>query len=128
METSSKKELYSYYLSDNIFHCSFNFDVEIDIDLAMEMFKTRLTFTQNKPHTVLFDVSKIISISKEARDFFSTQESSRGIQMAAILSKSPLSTMIVEFFIAQLPVGQLPPIKMFHNKEEAMNWLLSGKT
>lgn len=60
-------------------------------------------------------------MNKEARDYFSTKEGSRGLSAAALVLKSPFSKMFGNFLLKiNSPVM---PVKIFNDDKKAKLWL-----
>lgn len=70
---------------------------------------------------LLVDSSEIHSMSREARKFFSVSDRSTGINAMALLIGSPLSRIIVNFFMALQNQGV--PCKVFTDEKKALKWL-----
>jgi hypothetical protein len=71
---------------------------------------------------ILVNLKNIKSISKEARDYFSLRNRNSAVNAMGLLIKSPLSTIIGNFFIGlNKPVV---PTKLFYTEKKAISWLL----
>ena len=97
--------------------------VYINIDVAKDVLITRNIFTKGNSLPMLLDGIGIKGIDKEARDFFSQPEGSRGLTATAILVKSRLDTFFANFLIKVNISKPIIPIKLFTDRKEALIWL-----
>jgi hypothetical protein len=95
----------------------------IDLDAAKTILKERLTFTDGKDVPVLVIDSGLVSMDKSARDYLSSNEGIKGIRASALISHSKVNSMLVNFVI-KISRPNLP-VKVFTDREEAMEWLNS---
>jgi hypothetical protein len=73
----------------------------------------------------LIDIRNIRSITADARAYFASPESSRWVLRAALLTDSPISTVIGNFFLG---LNRPPhPIRLFHAGEKAIAWLRESR-
>jgi len=95
----------------------------IDLPLAKKIVEERLIFVNGKSYPALIDSTEVSGITKDARDYFSSDEASKGISSAAIVSKS-LFTVFLANFLVGVNLRKTPvPMKVFRNREDAINWL-----
>src|SRR5687767_6969851 len=93
----------------------------IDIVSAKECVSIRLKVSNGKPSPTYLDARKVKSISKEARDYFASDEGRREMTACAIVVESAVGRFLVNFF---LQINKPPvPIKFFSDKEDAVKWL-----
>ena len=90
----------------------------IDLVLAQRAVKYRIEATEYRYYPILIDIRPIKNISKPARDFLASPEGGGlGIIAAAILSDSPLSSVIGNFF---MKISKpLKPTKIFSDELKA---------
>lgn len=70
---------------------------------------------------LLVDSRNIRSITKEAREYFSTNGRDTKINSMAVVINSPISRVIGNFFLG---INKPPvPTRLFDNPEDAANWL-----
>jgi len=120
-----KTELHTKYvhfeLVDDILILTYNADLEITLDIAREVVRSRLEFTGSRAYPLLILDDGVKSMSKEARDYFSSDAGTEGVKAGAMLLKSVFSTFLVNFF---LKVTQPKiPAKIFTEKAKAIEWL-----
>lgn len=77
-------------------------------------------------HLILVETGLDSSISKEAREFASKPESNEMTQATAVIVKSLAHRIIINFII-KITHQQTMKMKMFDDKQKAINWLLSFK-
>lgn len=92
---------------------------EVVLEDAMENSKAVNSFPSNR-YSLLIDTKEIKSITKEARDFFSMKGRDSKVIAFAILIKSPLSTIIANFFMG-LNKPRVP-VRLFYDEKKALDW------
>jgi hypothetical protein len=110
---------------NGIIYCYFKKNT-IDIDIAKEMVKIRLEHFGDKNYPVILFDEDIKTITKEARDYFNTDEASKGISASAIVLKNPLGKILANFIFG-LKKPKVP-VKFFNDVKEAEKWLENYKT
>ncbi len=112
------------YLEDDILHCTIKVR-NLDITTAKAMVGLRLTYTKNKTVSIFIDASKVTSVTKEARDYFSSDMATNYVKAAAILAPSVVVRILANFFLG---FGRPKvPAKVFTNEKEALSWLKDYK-
>lgn len=102
-----------------------------DIQIELEDSKKQYLFLKSKfdgihKHLILVESGLDTSISKEAREFSSKPESNEMTKATAVIVKSLAHRIIINFLI-KLTHQQTMKMKMFDDKQSAINWLLSFK-
>lgn len=102
-----------------------------DIQIEVEDSKKQYLFLKSKfdgvhKHLILVESGVDTSISKEAREFSSKPESNEMTKATAVIVKSLAHRIIINFLI-KLTHQQTMKMKMFDDKQSAINWLLSLK-
>jgi len=110
----------------DIVYVAYKPKLEIDIDIAKEMVRARLDFTQGKAHYVIIDFTNLKALSKEAREYMNDPQGGlRGILAGAFVSTSVVATLFVNLY---LKINKpTTPARFFTNKEEALAWLHEQK-
>lgn len=93
----------------------------IEIEDALENSASVKKLSDGKIYPMLVNLKEIKSISKEARDHFSMQDRTPGVSAIGILIKSPVSSIIGNFFLG-LNKSSVPT-KLFTNEVKAKKWL-----
>jgi len=70
--------------------------------------------------SIIIDLHNMKSIERDARNFYS-QSSSKNAVGVALITSTPLSNVIANFFIGLNNPAK--PIKLFSNKNDAIQWL-----
>ncbi|MES2566390.1 MAG: hypothetical protein V4565_05960 [Bacteroidota bacterium] len=106
--------LIAHYLCENI-----------DLEIAKSIVHYRLQRFGYKDFPALIHAGNVKQVTKDARKYFATDESCQKINVCAIIAKSTLTTIIVNF-ILQI---HKPPIhtKLFTDEKTANEWLLKNK-
>jgi len=76
---------------------------------------------QGQRHCVLVDMRAAIAVSKDARDYYESDEAIRLLAATALLVQSAAGKMIGNFFL--LVTRPRTPCKMFSDEAEAVRWL-----
>ena len=104
-----------------IVHTVINENSELTLEDAIENLEAIKNNAIKIPAVVLSDIRNISSVTKEHRDYFSSEKASKVIAAGALLISSPLSKVLGNLF---LKINK-PPYKgkLFTSKTEAMEWL-----
>lgn len=94
---------------------------KIDLQAAKEIQQERLTFTNNKRVPVLVIDQGLVSMDRQAREFFSSEAGIEGISASAMIVSSTVNSMLVNFILRISRPNM--PVKMFTDKNAAMAWL-----
>lgn len=117
-------EVIEMWFEDGIF-CG-RYKVEnVDLNVAKLATQERLTFIKGISYPCLADYTKVKSTTKDARDFFATEEASSLMESLAVLTDSNLGKVIVNFYL-QISKPKFPT-KLFTDREEALTWLKKFK-
>ena len=95
-------------------------DAQVTIEDAREVIRASETLIQGKQRPVLSDITKLRSISREARSITSRTAVER-YTAAAIVVGSPISRAIGNFFIGLHKPAI--PTRLFSSVEEGLAWL-----
>lgn len=113
-------EFLSMKTEDGIVYAKYKVQA-IDITLAQEATQLRIEFTRNQSLPVLSDISEVKRVSKEARQYFSSEDSAVNVIALAVLVEHPVTRAIFNFFLKfQQPKY---PAKAFSSVSSAEKWL-----
>ena len=108
-------------LNEGIISGYYKSELIIDLETAKDIVKLRNEFQDQKIYPAMIFDNGVRSMNKEARDYFSTKEGSRGLSAAALVLKSPFSKMFGNFLLKiNSPVM---PVKIFNDQVKAKLWL-----
>jgi hypothetical protein len=95
--------------------------MQVDITIAREIVASRLSFTENKKHYLVADVSKVRSVTSEAKLFMQKPDGGlKNILGAALIASNPVSALIANIFIKTPTNFQA---RFFSNRKEAIHWI-----
>ncbi len=96
--------------------------IEIDINIAKDLVRSRLEYSKGKSMYALIDFTNVKSCSKEAREYMNSPEGGlKGILGGAFLSNGVVTNVFINLFLrVNKPVV---PAKFFTKKQDAINWL-----
>lgn len=110
-----------FEMVDNILIATYKAGINVTIDIAKEVVKKRLEFTEGKSLPNLVYNGGVVSMDKAARDFFATSEGTQGVSAGAIILDSVFTSFLGNFF---LKVSKPPiPAKLFTDEKKAIEWL-----
>lgn len=95
---------------------------EISLEIAKKGVKRRKEIMKGEEVKVIISLPKLTKISKEVRDYLSSDEATEGIKAGALISKTALSNVIINFFLGVNPNMKVPT-KIFSNRDKAILWL-----
>ncbi|MBK6985110.1 MAG: hypothetical protein IPH32_10310 [Bacteroidetes bacterium] len=102
-----------------------NIQVELE-DAQKQYLFLKAKYNNINKHIILVETGLDTSISKEAREFASKPESNEMTAATAVIVKSLAHRIIINFII-KLTHQQTMKMKMFDDKQKAINWLLTFK-
>lgn len=113
---------YVYFeIKHNVLFATYKKGLEINLKMAKEIVDSRLKFMQGRRLPVIVFDGGVISMSKEARDFFGSAEGNEGLLAGAIIQHSPVAAAINNFFLFVSKPNI--PAKIFTNVDAALKWL-----
>jgi hypothetical protein len=115
----------SYDLQNGIIIAIFKEGIVIDLQAAKEILELRSEFTKAGNLPALIDGSKLkmMSFTKEARDFLSSDEARVGLKASALLVAGPVSRSLANFFLLVTVKKPMIPTKIFSDYSKALSWL-----
>ena len=112
------------YLEDKIVFCTIKVK-NLDLKTAEAMVSLRLSFTKKESFPIFIDASRVTSVSKEARDFFSDKKATSYVKAAAILAPSIIARILANFFLGFGKPNT--PTRVFTTEKDAIVWLNNYK-
>jgi len=124
-----KEELFSNdildgHLDDGIMVLKFKVK-KFDLDAAKVAVAARLEASKGVSYPMLVDGREVSSISKEARDYFATDDGVKDLLATGLVAESVLGKFIGNFFL-QINKPKLP-LRLFTDEKEAYKWLQQFK-
>ena len=93
----------------------------VNLSSAKEIAKTRLEISEGQQMLVLVEAQENLKFDKEARDYLSSEDGTRGVLATALHIKSPVQYAIAQFFL--LANKSKIPVKICYSREQGMDWL-----
>ena len=120
MDKVIEKDIFKVWLGDDgIIYVEVIPNEEITLASARISSELRVQLAFGKTRPLLVDMSKVKSITREAREFYSKDESF--VSAMALIIKSPVSKVIGNLFLS---IDQpIYPVRLFTSKNEAIDWL-----
>ena len=115
-----KDDRLHFYWQDNILMCDW-FVETADYEYVDFGIKKRLEITGDKKCVMISDISKIKSVSREARQRMSQKDAASGVVAVGIVLSSRVQAVIYNFFNSIYK--QPSPAKLFTNKKDAIKWV-----
>jgi hypothetical protein len=110
----------NFELHDDLLIGTYKKGLKITLDIAKEIVKTRLEFTDYKPKLTLALNQGVISMDKKARDYLSN-EGIQGVIAGAIVLDTPFGSFLGNFYLSV--TKPKIPLRIFSKKEAALTWL-----
>ena len=108
-------------IEHDILYTEFKPDTHLTIDGAKEIVATRLKFADGAMYKMVVDTTNLVKVDFAVRKYLASHEGYEGIEKLAIIAKSKLSRMLVNFFLKiDTPVK---PTLAFTSIEKAQLWL-----
>lgn len=119
MQVLAENEYIIFWDDDNVLAQRFKVS-KIGLEEAKSVVALRHTI-QKDQRLFFADISKVSSVSKEARDYFASSYATDKVIAVAFYTSSIISRMLVTFFLAFNRPDV--PSKIFSDEQEAMQWL-----
>jgi hypothetical protein len=94
-------------------------NAEVTLDTARKSSELRAQLAGSKARPMLIDMSKIKSMTREARNHYS--KAGRNVLALALVVKSPVSKVIGNLFLGLNKPSY--PVRLYISKSEAIEWL-----
>jgi hypothetical protein len=117
----SVKGYWTWMGKDGIARTKVKPHIDITINDAIENTEVVTSFFKDKKFPIMIDARGIKSMSREAREHFSTHGRDSKTNSFGIIIKSPLSRVIGNFFLGLNKPAV--PTRLFDNENDALEWL-----
>jgi hypothetical protein len=104
---------------------TFKEHITIDLKLAHEIVEDRKKITEGKPYPGIGYVKGIRALTKDARNYFSSDEATEGVLAGALVIESNFAAGLINFFLKINPPKI--PNRVFTTEEKAIEWLQQFK-
>lgn len=121
--TEISNEYMKQTLENGVVISTYEDGVSVSLDCAVKCVEDRKRLTDYKVTPILVEGTQIKGIDKEARDYYSSKEGEELLSAAALLINSPFTSIIGNFLMKISFKKNRIPIKLFSNRNEALNWL-----
>ena len=102
-------------------------NVEIELEDSISQYEFLLSkYNGVNKHLILVEPGRFTNLSKESREFSQKPESNEITMATAIIARSLAQRIVVNFIISVIH-QQAMKMKMFDDKEKAVEWLLSQR-
>lgn len=119
------KELETPYvhfkMRDKLLIATFKKGLKIYLDIAKEIVSDRLSFTEGKTTVAMVYNQGVVSLDKNARDFFSSPEGNKNLKAGAIMLDSSFTAVLANFFLSVNKPNI--PARLFTDSDKAIQWL-----
>lgn len=118
-------EFVHFELDNGILIMKYKPNKELTLDMAKKIVKTRLEFTDHTNLPLLILDQGVSGMSKEARDYFSSDEGIYLVKASSIVIDSVFGSFLVNFFLKV--TNPKIPVKVFSDIKKAKKWLEAYK-
>ena len=119
-------EIHRIEVINGVIHGVYHPNLEtIDLRTAQKLVRDRKEISCGKTLPVYIDLSRFVSITKDAREFMASSEAVEGLSAVGILLKTWIHKSIANFWYS-INKPKVPT-KMFNEKEDVLKWLESFK-
>ncbi len=119
-------EHYRFHFKDGIFFGTY-IGGPITLTLAKEIVRKRLELTNGEKVLAIANVEEVAGIDRDARDYLSSAEGTKGIVAGAIITDSAFNKHMANFFMKISFSKAIIPGKVFSSEDEAISWLRKFK-
>ena len=111
---------------EDILISSYKPHLEIDVEIARDLVRCRLDYSNQKSKYLLIDFTNVKSVTKEARDYMNSPEGGlKGILGGAFLSNNAVAAFFVNLYF-KINKPSIPA-RFFSDRSEALDWLKKMK-
>ncbi|MEO9531581.1 MAG: hypothetical protein ABJG68_14865 [Crocinitomicaceae bacterium] len=96
---------------------------KVTLEVAKKVVEARLELTKGKPTPLMIAEIGLKQIDREARTYLNSDEAREGVSASALISTSPLTRHLANFFLKITVHKNKLPARVFSNEEEAVTWL-----
>lgn len=115
------------FWDNNIIFIKLKDDIQIELeDSTKQYLFLKSKYDGINKHLILVETGFDTTISKEAREFSSKPQSNEMTKATAVIVKSLAHRILINFII-KLTHQQTMKMKMFDDKQKAIDWLLTFK-
>jgi len=109
------------WMENGILHCQLFPNTELTLESTKEIVEETLKLCKGKNVPILGDIGKVKYINRESREYFSGEEAMKAASSLALLTHTPVSSVIGNFFLG---INSPPyPVKLFTSEDKALKWL-----
>ncbi len=105
---------------ENLLHVTYHKKLELSLDDAIEDIRDTGIFTEDYKRPSIVDISKLNSVTIQARRYFASQNAADVYKCVALITGSPVSSVIANFFLSMSKPKM--PVKSFKTKEDGIRW------
>ena len=112
---------------NGIIHIKLKDNIQVELEDSKKQFEfLKSKYNGINKNLILIEIGNDSSISKEAREFGEKPESNEMTKAMAVIVKSLAHRLIINFII-KFTHHQEMKMRMFDDKQKAINWLLTFK-
>lgn len=123
IQNKEEKEFDSIILSikNGVLYCDYK-EGKINFKKAEKILEDRIIFTEGMNFPAVITSMTKIELEKDARSFFKSRESGKGLKAVALISTNSYSLIMMNFMLRLYNPNDMP-IKMVSAEKEALEWL-----
>jgi uncharacterized protein (UPF0261 family) len=106
---------------DDVLHAHYKAGIKLTLEDAKHLVSERLKLCKGKSYHFMIYDGGVVSMDRDARIYFSSEEGIAGILSAAFIESSVFSKMLINFFL-KITTPKVRS-KAFTNLEDAMTWI-----
>jgi len=127
IETISDRASIIEFWDNGIIYIILKDDIQIELDDSTKQYLfLKSKYDGVNKHLILVESGLDTTISKEAREFSSKPQSNEMTKATAVIVKSLAHRILINFII-KLTHQQTMKMKLFDDKQKAIDWLLTFK-
>jgi len=106
---------------DDVFHAHYKSGIKLTLEDAKFLVKLRIDMCKGRSYYFMIYDGGVVSMDRDARVYFSSEEGISNILSAAFIESSVFSKMLINFFLKI--TSPRVRSKAFTNTDEALKWL-----
>lgn len=113
------------WIEDGIVFSFYKPNLQINLEIAKQLVLARQEASEGIARPLFIDISNLISVDLEAREYLAGEQGVQLITAGAIYTSNPISKFVGKLFLYVNKPQK--PSKIFSSKKEAIEWLQEYK-
>lgn len=114
------------HLSEGVVYAEYKPSVRVTLDVAKQVVEDRLLVCSGVSYPVCGDISNLVKVDNDAREYLGSEEACRLITRLAVITNNPIQKLLGNFYL-RFKKSDIPT-RLFTNKKKAVYWLKNANS